>query len=75
MGAVFRSKQVLLLSQQNKGLREGIDAVETEMASLYGVIQTKDDAIQTLKREGDRLRRDIKRLQVRSAKFAFCRGS
>lgn len=56
---------MLLLSRQNQGLREGIDTVEKEMASLHGVIETKDDAVQKLKRESDRLRREIKRLRVR----------
>lgn len=63
---VLRPIQVLLLSRQNQGLREGIDAVEKEMASLHGVIETKDDAVQKLKRESDRLRREIKRLHVRA---------
>lgn len=63
---MLRLAQVLLLSRQNQGLREGIDAVEKEMASLHGVIETKDDAVQKLKRESDRLRRDIKRLHVRA---------
>lgn len=62
---MLRSAQVLLLSRQNQGLREGIDAVEKEMASLHGMIETKDDAVQKLKRESDRLRREIKRLHVR----------
>lgn len=65
-GSVQRSRQVLILSQQNEDLREGIDAVESEMALLHDVIQTKDNGLQKLKRETDRLRRDIKRLQVRS---------
>lgn len=60
--------QVLLLSQQNQNLREGIDAVETEMTSFHGVIESKDNSIQKLKRESDRLRREIKRLHVRPNK-------
>eukprot|EP00903_Cladosiphon_okamuranus_P007969 g7691.t1 len=59
-----KHQEVLLLSQQNQGLREGIDAVEKEMVSLHDVIETKDDAVQELKRESDRLRREIKRLHV-----------
>lgn len=59
------ARQVLLLTRQNQGLREGIDAVEKEMASLHGVLEIKDDAVQKLRRESDRLRREIKRLQVR----------
>lgn len=54
------------MSRQNQGLREGIDSVEAEMASLHGVIEDKDNAVQRLKRDTDRLRRDIKRLQVSS---------
>lgn len=67
-GFVERSRQVLILSQQNEGLREGIDAVESEMALLHDVIQSKDNGLQKLKRETDRLRRDIKRLHVRPIK-------
>lgn len=67
---VLRLPQVLLLSRRNQVLREGIDAVEKEMASMHGVIESKDNAVQKLKREGDRLRRDIKRLHVRLAKHA-----
>eukprot|EP00752_Nemacystus_decipiens_P005509 g4985.t1 len=59
-----KHQEVLLLSRQNHGLRGGIDAVEKEMASLHGVIETKDDAVQKLKRESDRLRREIKRLHI-----------
>ncbi|CAN0135629.1 unnamed protein product [Pylaiella littoralis] len=59
-----KHQEVLLLSRQNQGLREGIDAVEKEMASLHGMIETKDDAVQKLKRESDRLRREIKRLHI-----------
>lgn len=59
--------QVLLLSKQNQGLREGVDAVETEMTSLHGVIDAKDEHVQKLRRERDRLRRDMKRLHVRSS--------
>lgn len=62
---MLRLTQVLLLSKQNQGLREGIDAVEKEMASLHDMIEARDDAAQKLKREGDRLRREIKRLRVR----------
>ncbi|CAM9502342.1 unnamed protein product [Hapterophycus canaliculatus] len=34
------------------------------MASLHGMIEARDDAAQKLKREGDRLRREMKRLRV-----------
>ncbi|CAM9140456.1 unnamed protein product, partial [Laminaria digitata] len=59
-----KHEEVVILSQQNQGLRDGIDAVETEMALLHDVIKTKDNAVTKLKRETDRLRRDIKRLHV-----------
>lgn len=58
------STQVLLLSKQNEGLRAGIDAVETEMASMHLMVETKEGRIHKLKREGDRLRREIKQLHV-----------
>ncbi|CAM9412623.1 unnamed protein product [Ectocarpus fasciculatus] len=59
-----KHQEVLLLSRQNQGLREGIDSVEKEMGSLHGVIETKYNAVQKHKRESDRLRREIKRLHV-----------
>ena len=65
--SVLRYGQVLILSRQNQGLRDGIDAVETEMALLHDVIQTKDSKLQKLKRESDRFRREINRLHVSSS--------
>ncbi|CAM9507245.1 unnamed protein product, partial [Scytosiphon promiscuus] len=61
---LLRLTQVLLLSKQNQDLRDGIDAVEKEMASLHDMIEARDDTAQKLKRDGERLRREIKRLRV-----------